>query len=357
MSTDGDMFEAVVAFDALVAAQARAFRGARRNRDAMAFRFHRESECLQLQRELLARTYRPRPYRTFSILDPKPRTISAAAFRDRVVHHALCAVLEPIFERHAVAHSYACRVGKGTHRAVAQVRRWTRRFPFFLKMDVRKYFETVPHDRLKAALARVVPDPGVRWLAGVFIDHGAPGSPPGIGLPIGNLTSQHFANFYLGALDRHVLEGIGVAAYARYMDDLVFLDVSKAHLRQVEREVTSYLGGALGLAVRSEITTLAPVTEGLPFLGLRVWPGCVRLAGATRRRFIAGLRELDSLRSANRLTDDACERSMASRFGHVAHWDTGALRRSLCSGAQGTRDACDDAFRRGGAGTPRAPTG
>lgn len=184
MSAGMSLFQQVVAFDALVAAEARAFQGARTNREAMAFRFSREPECLRLQRELLDGTYRPRPYRTFSILDPKPRTISAAAFRDRVVHHALCAVLSPIFERHAIFHSYACRVGKGSHRAVDQVRRWTRRFPYFLKMDIRKYFETVPHVRLKQALARVVPDQDVLDLAGVFIDHGAPGSPPGIGLPL-----------------------------------------------------------------------------------------------------------------------------------------------------------------------------
>lgn len=350
------MFEQVVAFDALIAAEARAFQGARTNREAMAFRYSREPECLRLQRELLVGTYRPRPYRTFSILDPKPRTISAAAFRDRVVHHALCAVLSPIFERRAIFHSYACRVGKGSHRAVDRVRRWTRRFPYFLKMDIRKYFETVPHVRLKAALGQVVPDRDVLDLAGVFIDHGAPGSPPGVGLPIGNLTSQHFANFYLGALDRFVLETVGVGAYVRYMDDLVFLDVSKGHLRHVRKRVTEFLRADLELEVRAEITSLAPVREGLPFLGLRVWPGCVRLAGPTRRRFIAGIRAVEREHASGRMSEAAVQRSMASRVGHVAHWDTLALRRSVFESGFETWDAVKDASPQGGAGTQRART-
>lgn len=327
-------FADVTDFHALCAAARRAARG-KRNAAAMAgLLFHLETVVLELQRELLGRTYRPRPYRTFTVSDPKPRAISAADPRDRVVHHALCAVLEPAFERVAVFDSYACRPGKGSHAAVARAGSFSRRYGYFLKMDFRKFFETVDHAVLEAALRRVCRDEGVLWLADTVIGHGAPGSPPGKGLPIGNLTSQHFAGFYLSPLDHHVKGALRVPGYVRYMDDLLLFGDDKRDLRAWAAAVGRFARERLLLAVKDEATVLAPTSEGVAFLGFRVFPGCVRLGGRARRRLVRAAREAVAVSGAG--SDggeggDGGGRALAlgSAFAHAAHADTLALRRSL----------------------------
>ena len=325
---NGPNFDDVTAFHSLRDAARRAARG-KRNRAATAgLVFDLETEILQLQRELLDRSYRPRPYRTFTVSDPKHRAISAADPRDRVVHHALCAVLEPVFEAAAVPDSYACRPGKGSHAAVRRARVLARRRWFFLKMDVRKFFETVAHAVLKAQLREVVADRDVLWLADVFIDHGAPGSPPGRGLPIGNLTSQHFANFYLAPLDRLILGFPGVRGYVRYMDDMLVFGDRKGELWDCATAVGQFLTGALALELKREALVLAPTTEGVPFLGFRVFPGCTRLDAGGRKRLIGRVREAARILDADQPIEGTVD-SLRSAFAHAAHADTLALRRCL----------------------------
>lgn len=321
-------FEEITEFSWLCRAARRAARG-HRSAPSMAWvLFHLETVVFELQRELRSRSYRPRPYRTFTIHDPKKRTISVADPRDRVVHHALCAALEPLFDARMSDDSYACRRGRGTHRAVFRVRGLVKRFPFFLKMDIRHFFETLDHGVLKAMVRQVLSDEGVLWLGDLFVDNGAPGSPAGKGLPIGNLTSQHFANFYLSGLDRHVGHDLNVPGYVRYMDDLLLFGQSKRELHEWEASVTELLERTLALQVKTEATVLAPVTEGVAFLGFRVYPGCVRLSGAHRRRLIGRLREAQRDLMEGR-PEDAVARSIGSVIAHAAHADTLALRRSL----------------------------
>ncbi len=329
MKRAGHLFPAVTDFGALCVAARRAARGKGRAHSAASFIFHMETEVLKLQRELLDGSYRPRPYRTFFVSDPKPRTISAADFRDRVAHHAMCSALEPLFERTAISDSYACRVGKGTHAAVRRARSFAGRYQFFLKLDVRKFFENVDHGVLKAALRRLVKDSRLLALADCIIDHGAPGSAPGKGLPIGNLTSQHFANHYLCPLDHFIKETLRVRAYARYMDDLLLFADSKAFLRQAQRLIQEFVEQNLKLELKREATVLAPVSEGVPFLGLRLWPEAVRLDGPGKRRLIGALRLQAKGLSSGRLSEEDIVASMRSRLGHAAVADTLLLRRSL----------------------------
>lgn len=331
MRRTGRLFERVADFRALCAAARRAARGKGGTQSAASFLFHLETEVLKLQREVSDGSYRPRPYRTFSISDPKPRTISAADFRDRVAHHALCAVLEPLFERAAIHDSYACRPGKGSHAAVRRARSFAGRFRYFLKLDVRKFFESADHGVLKAALRRLVKDERLLRLADRIIGHGAPGSAPGKGLPIGNLTSQHFANHYLSPLDRFVKETLGVRGYVRYMDDLLLFADSKGFLREARRRVGEFLGRELKLELKAEAVVLAPVSEGVAFLGLRLWPGVVRMDGPGKRRLVRALRlGARDLESGKQGEDDLAA-SMRSRLGHAAHANTLGLRRSLGS--------------------------
>lgn len=329
MKRAGFLFEQVADFHGLCGAARRVLRGRRSLPGYARLAYEIEGEVLALQRELVAGTYRPRPYRTFMIADPKPRTISAADLRDRVVHHALCASLEPVFEQVAVFDSYACRPGKGTHKAVARAGEFARRYRYFLKLDIRHCFETIDHEILKRLMRRVIKDRRVLWLVDLLIDHGAPGSSSGKGLPIGNLTSQHFANFYLTRLDHFVKEFLRVPGYVRYMDDELLFGDSKADLWRWYEAVRSFVADRLRLELKDEVMVLAPVTEGIPFLGLRVWPRWVRLNRCSRQRFLRGVRRLERSVEDGGMSDQAFERSMASRVGHLTIADTVGLRRSV----------------------------
>lgn len=286
------LFERLTRFDALVAAARRAARGKAMSEQAARFLVDLEPEVFALQAELHARKFAPRPYRTFAITDPKPRVISAAAFRDRVVHHALCAELSPIFERVALPHSYACRVGFGAHRAVREVQRHAHRWPWFVKLDVASFFETADHAYLKALLRRWVADEAALALCDIFIDAGAPGSPAGTGLPIGNLTSQHFANAYLTPLDRFIKQGLRAPAAARYMDDILVFGPDKATVRTWSDEIDAFVTERMSLKLRADAHRLGPTRLGVPFLGFRVWPRLIRLDAARARRARRHLRAL-----------------------------------------------------------------
>ena len=242
-----------------------------------------------LRNDLLAGAYRPGEYRQFRIHDPKPRTISCAPVRDRVLHHALCGVIAPILERGFSEDSYACREGKGTHRACARARDLVRLHPWYCRIDVRHYFDSVSHDRLLEVLSPRFREPEVRSLIEAVVRHSVPGIPPGRGLAIGNLTSQWFANVYLSEFDHSVKETLRLPGYIRYMDDMVLFADSKAACWQAHDEAERWLRVARGLELKAEATRVAPVAEGLPFLGLRIFPACWRLQ---RQRFLRTRRKI-----------------------------------------------------------------
>ncbi len=285
MKRVGHLFEQVVDFHALCRAARRAAKGKHVSPATATFLMDLEPNVLALQRALLAGAWRPSPYRTFFIRDPKPRAISAAAFGDRVVHHALCAALEPVFERVAIFDSYACRPGKGGHAAVDRLRHFVRGGGWFVKLDVEHFFETASHAVLKAGLRRLVKDARALALCDAFIDAGAPGSPPGRGLPIGNLTSQHFANLYLAPLDHHIKRALGVRRYLRYMDDLVLVVPDRDAGRAARQGVAAFAAEHLALRLRDAAERQGPVSAGVPFLGLRVWAGHTRFDAARVRRW------------------------------------------------------------------------
>lgn len=329
MKRQGGLFTRIVTFENLLRAARRAARGKRDRPTVARFEFHLEPELLRLQDELQTGRYRPGAFFTFEVRDPKRRQICAAPYRDRVVHHAVCHILEPCFERRLIFDSYACRPGKGSHAAVARARHFARRYPYFLKCDVRKYFESVDHGVLNALLARLFKDPPLHDLLGRIIAHAPPDAPPGKGLPIGNLTSQHFANLYLGELDHHLKDRLGVGGYLRYMDDLLLFADDKPALHRNLAELRRFLRETLRLELKEAATRLAPATEGIPFLGFRVYPGVLRLNPRTLRRFRRQWRGRERAYRTGRLGDDDLARTVASLFAHVAHADTWRLRRRL----------------------------
>ena len=312
--------EAASSFTSLRAAAKKAARGHRKKPETAAFLCELETEVLCLQRQLRGGTYRPGPFRTFRIRDPKPRTISAAPFRDRVVHHALCAVMEPTFEARADPDSFACRIGMGNRAAVWRLQRLTRQWAWTAKLDVQRYFETVPLAGLLGLLRTLFHDRPLLDAVEVVLLAGSDDGERG--LPIGNLTSQHFANLYLGELDRFA-RGLGVGGMVRYMDDIILLGSDKATARGWAAAVSTHMR-ALGLHEKPSARRLAPVHVGVPFLGFRVWPHRIRVDRAARHRLMQKLR-----RSPMGIGDTEAQSRQTSLAAWAAHGDTRGLMTSL----------------------------
>ena len=305
--------EAIARFRNLYAAAHAARRGKHLSRASAGFFVDLETELLALERALLGETWRPGGFRSFVVTDPKPRLISAAPFGDRVVHHAVCGALGARLDAVASEASCACRVGRGTAAAIARARGRVGGGGWFVKLDVRRYFETIDHEVLLAELGAHVGDAGFGRLVGRIVRAGAPGAAAGKGVPIGNLTSQHFANFYLSGFDHGVAAAFPEVGYVRYMDDLVFV----AESAEVGRRVEAWARGALAgrrLEVKESATRRGPVGAGVPFLGLRLWPGAVRLDRYRRRRL--GRRVAAVAREARR----GGEERAGARYASLAGW-------------------------------------
>ncbi len=225
-----DLYFRITAFPTLLGAFRKASKGKRYRPEVLAFGANLEAELFQLQQELRSFVYSPGPYRQFTIREPKPRLVSAAPFRDRVVHHALIAVIAPPLERHFVRTSYANRHGYGSHRALRRFARACREHPWVLQADIRLYFPSIDHQLLLAQLERRIACRPTLWLLRAILANGASAGPaidafPGDdlltplqrprGLPIGNLTSQFLANLHLDALDHRLAALPGIGAYLR----------------------------------------------------------------------------------------------------------------------------------------------
>jgi hypothetical protein len=295
MKSYGQLWAKITAPENLLAAWGRVRKGHAGSQAVQVFASDLENNLAGLRNDLLNGTYRPGVYVQFRVHDPKPRTISCAPVRDRVLHHALCGVITPLLERGFTEDSYACREGKGTHRACARARDLVRENPWFCKIDVRHYFDSISHDRLLAVLLPKFREREVRELLERIVRHQVPGQAEGCGLPIGNLTSQWFANVFLDGFDHHAKEVMQLPGYIRYMDDMVLFSATKPACWLALEEAEQWLRDERGLELKVAATRLAPVTEGLPFLGLRIFPACWRLQRErflrTRRKFARRERE------------------------------------------------------------------
>ncbi len=291
----------------------------------------------RLRQDLLTRQYRPGRYRVFQIYDPKPRLISAAPFRDRVVHHALMNVIGPRLERRFIDDSFSNRVGKGTHAAIRRYQDFLRRFSYVLKCDIKSYFPSIDHGLLKELLRKHLACPGSLWLIDVIIDGSNPQPSPGLyfsgdtlftplerrgGLPIGNLTSQLFANFYLDPLDHFIKEELKCKGYVRYVDDFALFAGSKRTLWHWKEEISRFLR-QYRLKLHPTRCHVFPSRSGFPFLGQLVFPSHRRLTATNVRRFKKRRRMWESV------PPDNLKQRVSSWIGHARQADTGNLLKSL----------------------------
>ncbi len=289
------MFERILSWDNLLVAWHKAARGKRGGKNAANFEYRLADRLLLLQDELASGCYQPCTYTHFEIREPKRRLISAAPFRDRVVHHALCNIIEPEFERRFFPFSYANRVGKGTHRAIDRLQRLSQCYRYVLRLDIRQYFPSIDHGILIHSLMKVLDDERVIDLCRNIIASGngvldaeysmvwfdgddllATLRPRG--LPIGNLTSQFWSNCYLHALDCFVMRQLGCNAYLRYVDDFALLSESKQQLWAWKAEILEFLV-KLRLTVHEGPAQVVPVTQGIPWLGFVIYPHQRRVKG------------------------------------------------------------------------------
>lgn len=286
MKTYRHLWEHLCSFQNLQAAHEKASRHKTNYPAVRVFAEHRDYHLALLRHELRTKTYRPRPLKKFVLRDPKTRVICKSDFRDRVIHHALVNILQPVFEPRFIYDSYASRQGKGTLAAIKRYETFQRKLTrngmlvknarnnndvvgYALKCDIRHYFDTVDHDILLRIISRRVTDEDVLWLVRTILDHHHSDT-PGKGMPLGNWTSQFFANIYLNELDQHVKHHLHATHYIRYVDDFVIMDRSAALLAAHQRAIKDFLG-TIKLALHPTKCQIIPLRRGLSFLGFRIF--------------------------------------------------------------------------------------
>ncbi|MCE7904860.1 MAG: RNA-dependent DNA polymerase [Anaerolineae bacterium CFX3] len=348
MKTYKHLYEKICDFENIYLAWRKARKGKRGREQAAYFERMQDDELLALQRELQTQTYQPGRYYNFFVHDSKKRLISAAPFRDRVVHHALYRVIEPIWETRFIHDTYANRIGKGTHRALDRTQEYARKYPFFLQCDVRQFFPSIDHAILRAEFARLIHDEKTLWLCDRILKSGE-GVLAGEyemdwfdgddlfsvnrprGLPIGNLTSQFWANVYLNQFDHFVKRDLKCMAYIRYVDDFLLFSSDVKTLLEWRRAIIQKMA-FLRLTLHEESSQVNPTRAGIPFLGFRVFPEYRRVK---RRKVVHFRRKLKALLlqyADGWLTLEKLDAAIKGWVNHVRYADSWGLRRAALGG-------------------------
>lgn len=288
-------------------------RGKRGKPDVQKFERKLGDNLLDLHGELATKTYRHGPYHRFSICDPKPRVIHKALVRDRLVHHAIHRVLYPYFDRFFVVDSFSCRIGKGTHKALDRFRTSARKISrnhtrtcWVLKCDIRKFFASIDHAVLLRLLTERISDKDILWLLGEVIGSFSSGT-PGVGMPLGNLTSQLFSNVYMNSFDQFVKHRLKVRHYIRYADDFVFLSEDRTWLSDRLPLIHDFLSEKLRLTLHPDKVSLRTSASGVDFLGWVHFPDHRVMRPATKRRML------------RRLVAHPTEETLQSYLGLIRH--------------------------------------
>lgn len=330
MKTYKNLWVGLCNYDNLELAYQRARKGKTQKPYVLEFEKDLKNNLLLLQTELFLHSYRPKPLIDFLIHDPKTRKISKSDFRDRIVHHALCNIIEPIFDRTFIYDSYANRLGKGTLAAVKrfdrfkiQVSRNNTCTCYILKADIKKYFDNVSHKFLLNILGRRISDPKVLWLIKIILANYHTKLGEGNGMPLGNLTSQFFANVYLGELDRFVKHELKAKYYVRYVDDFVILSQDSCQLKRYMVKINTFLSEKLSLVLHPDKTKVISLEKGVDFLGFRIFPHHRLL----RKRSIRKMR--NKIRDADTDSYDSIYESLEGWAAHAMHANTFRLRKMM----------------------------
>jgi retron-type reverse transcriptase len=343
MKRYGNLWQDITAFSNLLAASKQAQKGKRFRDNVLAFNYNLEQELFQLQAQLLSKTYSPGAYRTFYIFESKPRMISAAPYRDRVIHHALCNIIVPIFERTFISDSYANRIGFGSHRALRRFTEFARSHQYVLQADICKYFPSIDHEILKSLIRRKIKCADTLWLIDTIIDHSNPQEVvinyfPGDnlltpaerrhGLPIGNLTSQFFANVYLNYFDHFIKEELQATQYIRYVDDFALFSDNKAFLADARVQIEEYLA-SLRLKIHPIKSQLFATQYGANFVGFRILPNNIRVRNDNLRQARRRLKRMRLEFNQGKIEYKKISQSLQSWVAHLKHGNTWKLRQQI----------------------------
>nr|AQS33904.1 hypothetical protein [uncultured archaeon] len=316
----------------------RAFTKARKHKTlkpcVLEFEADVKNNLSQLRTELLFHFYQPRPLETFILRDPKTRKISKSHFRDRVIHHALCNVIEPMFEKRFIFDSYANRKSKGTLEAI-------KRFEYFqgkvshnyttnvyvLKADIKHYFDEVDHSVLLDIIQKRVKDPKIIWLIKRIL--GNYSTSDGKGMPLGNLTSQFFANIYLNELDYFVKQELNAKYYLRYVDDFVIFHTSLTVLQEWKEDIAQFLAEKLKLQLHPDKSKIIPLNRGIEFLGFKLFSYHRLLKRKNMRYFLRKLRQTNSLYQEEKMTYDDVYNFMEGWCAHAKNANTFKRRQKI----------------------------
>ena len=343
MKRYNNIYSKIFDFENLYLAYLEARKGKRYRHDVMRFTANLEENLITIQNELIYKTYKVGRYNEFFVHDPKKRLIMSLPFRDRVVQWAIYRQLNPLFDKRYISTSYGCRNGGGAHRAVKKLKEYLRAQPgtaYVLKMDVSKYFYRINHDVLMGILRSMIKDEDVLWLLGTIInsdhDFGIEVDDwdytgerlSNVGMPIGNLSSQMFANLYLNEADHFAKQVLGCKHYIRYMDDIVIVDTDKKRLREVLKKMDDFLTFHLALKLNNK-TCIRTETQGVDFCGYRVWRTHIRLRKKSALKMKKHIKFLQREFSRGRIKTDRFRNSLMSYLGMMSHCDSFSLKNKL----------------------------
>lgn len=340
-----NLIERITDWDNLLRAHRLARKGKRGREEVQAFEARLWENLGALQMELLWGTYRPGRYRSFVVYEPKVREILAAPYRDRVAQHAICAICGPYWDASMIADSYACRPGKGTHAGADRLQQWLRGMDrqgetWALKMDLSKYFASISHDlarrviRRKIACARTL-----ELLDAIIASTAGDDEEYPVGIPVGNLVSQHVANLVGNEIDQWAKRELRLRRYIRYMDDMVVLTTTKTEALALRHAFEVKIDT---LGFRFSKASVLPINRGVNFLGYRIWPTHRLLRKDSIQRMRKTMRKLKKDYAAGRIGLDQVRPRIASWAAHAGHADSEALRKELLGGAVFKRSGDSD---------------
>lgn len=343
------LFSKITALNNLTIAYKNAIKQKRFQKSILSFEKNLGSNLLRVQKQLRNKTYRHGSYNFFTIYEPKKREISAAPFKDRIVHHAVYQILEPIYDNNFIYDSYACRKGKGTHAAVKRLKKFLQSHydktdqTYALKCDVSKCFPSINHQILIKILQKTIKEQKLMWLLEEIISsyesddrynhlfasdsHFIQDRPRGI--PIGNLTSQLFMNVYLNELDQFMKHNLRAQYYLRYVDDFIILHSSKPYLHQLTEKIRNFLSDELFLTLHPKKVRVFPVEQGVDFLGYVVFKNHIRLRSTNVKKFKKRLKKFKKQFRLGQISKDKIKASITSWLAHAQQADTYNLRKSI----------------------------
>ncbi len=328
MKRQGQLIEKIADFENLQLAYYKARKGKVGKREVIEFGKRLQDNLLNLQWQIVSGNVETGNYRLFTIYDPKKRLICAAPFGQRILHHALMNICHSSFEKAQIFDSYASRVGKGTYAALERARQFTKHNKWFLKLDFRKYFDNLDHKVLMKQLGRLFKD---TRLLNIFENIINGYSVLRRGVPIGNLTSQYFANHYLSPADHYVKESLKIKAYVRYMDDIVLWHNDRATLIKAGLQLRQYSENRLKLELKPFCINRS--VQGLPFLGYLLYPDKIRLAHRSRARFIKKMKVYNNKLDSGLWTQKEYQNHVSPLIAFTEYANAREFRKKIVSGS------------------------